>query len=210
MKICIRCPHSSLSTPTWRDRHRDPTRCSSSSEPTLSLPQNERGTTRGSDACHDPTPVCLRAASRDRRTAASPHDGHLPQPAVHQSPGGARPGRPPMRGCPPYPHRSGSRPLAQTLQSTGPPAAWRAGLQALPRLGAATRSPLPRPGPAASPARQHQAQAERRRSAPIGQRRAPSGPRAAACTAPQWAAPDDARPLKMAEAGAAEGCLGLV
>lgn len=210
MKICIRCPHSSLSTPTWRDRHRDPTRCSSSSEPTLSLPQNERGTTRGSDACHDPTPVCLRAASRDRRTAASPHDGHLPQPAVHQSPGGARPGRPPMRGCPPYPHRSGSRPLAQTPQSTGPPAAWRAGLQALPRLGAATRSPLPRPGPAASPARQHQAQAEPRRSAPIGQRRAPSGPRAAACTAPQWAAPDDARPLKMAEAGAAEGCLGLV
>lgn len=145
MKICIRCPHSSLSTPTWRDRHRDPTRCSSSSEPTLSLPQNERGTTRGSDACHDPTPVCLRAASRDRRTAASPHDGHLPQPAVHQSPGGARPGRPPMRGCPPYPHRSGSRPLAQIPQSTGPPAAWQAGLQALPRLGAATRSPLPPP-----------------------------------------------------------------
>lgn len=149
MKICIRCPHSSLSTPTWRDRHRDPARCSSSSEPTLSLPQNERGTTRGSDACHDPTPVCLRAASRDRRTAASPHDGHLPQPAVHQSPGGARPGRPPMRGCPPYPHRSGSRPLAQTPQSTGPPAAWRAGLQLCPGSGPPPAPPSP--GPALPP-----------------------------------------------------------
>lgn len=177
----------------------------------------------------DPQPPAKRARHNERQRCVPRPDTRLSPSGLTRPTDGGVPTRrtPPAARRAPEPGRSEAReapderlsavpapkrlpPPCANPPKHGPARRLTSRASALPRLGAATRSPLPRPGPAASPARQHQAQAEPRRSAPIGQRRAPSGPRAAACTAPQWAAPDDARPLKMAEAGAAEGCLGLV